>query len=159
MRLAVLALFLAACATTPHVPADERPKGIPKSARAHCRTEAVNIARDNGGEGLRDDVRQCLDLKLRLDCAWEMLRRAEDLERRGKGDANFFAKFPGVWDRDTLEDELEAMEEAETACDNAKAAAAALALFHGIRAASGGRIPWGERGWGSPGMCRGACPQ
>lgn len=158
MRLAVLAVVLTACASGPHVYADESPRGIPKAARAHCRSYAERLASEAGAEGLAEQIRQCLDGMLREDCAEEMMRTTEGLQKKGKEKDAYFFRFPGAWDRDVLEDEAEALK--ESVCTNIPAAAytAALRFFHGIRHGKGGRIPWASFGAPSAGgMCRTGC--
>lgn len=159
LGFAALLLILTACASGPHVYADEAPKGIPKAARAHCRSYAEQLAHEAGAEGLHSQIRRCLDGMLREDCSEEMMRVAEQMEKQRQGESAFFFRFPGAWDRDVLEDEAEALK--ESACANIPAAAytAALRLFHGIRHGKGGRIPWASYGApSSGGMCRDGCP-
>lgn len=164
-----LCLFLA-CASGPHVYADDAaPTGIPKSARAHCRGESQTLADEYRQNGLAEKYRvdaanplvlACLDGMLRADCAMEMLRTAEALEKAQRDTAAFFFKFPGGWDRDEVEDSSEALK--ESVCQSLPIGLQALAIhmFHQIRFANGGRIPWGSRGWATPGStrCFDSCP-
>ncbi|MFP2959919.1 hypothetical protein ACLEPN_19315 [Myxococcus sp. 1LA] len=129
--------------------ADNRPAGVPKSARDFCRQEAERLARQAGAEGMDPRVRRCLeDRFLRLDCAADLLKRAEELERRkANWDHPFFRAVPGAWDRDDAEDDIERAEKEldAKACRDAKVRKAALDLFHGIRSAHGGDMRWADR--------------
>lgn len=157
--LAAILSLSTACATGPHVYADDGPPaGVPKSARAHCRTWAAELAREAGADGAQDAIRTCLDGLLRADCAEELARDAEQLERRGNVQAAFWFRFPGAWEPDEVPEQADELK--QVACTNAKTMAAALALFHGIRHGRGGRIPWSSFGAPGPGagMCREGCP-
>lgn len=156
-RFAVLLLTLTACASGPHVYADEQPEGLPKSARAHCRSWAGEVAKEAGGQGLNDKVAACLDALLRVDCADEMARVASKLEAEGKADAAFFFRFPGAWEPADVHQQ--AMEVANGAClTGGTAMFIASQLLHGIRSQHGGRIPWASFGApSSGGLCRTGC--
>lgn len=156
---AVAVAHLTACASGPHVYADDgSPEGIPKSARAHCRSYAAEMV---GGEDqrLHESILQCLDGILRRDCAEEMAREAERLNRKGQDEAPFWFRFPGAWEPDEVAEQAEELKEA--ACEGAKAAAvaAALHLAGKIRSRYGGRIPWSSFGAPRPGtgMCLEGC--
>lgn len=158
--IAGLTITLTACASGPHVYADEQgPAGIPKSVRAHCRSWAEDLAKEAGSEGAADDVRRCLDSLLRADCAEELARVAEQLERQGKGESVFFFRFPGAWEPDEVHEQV--MEINNAAClKSGRSMMLALHLFHGLRNSKGGRIPWATYGAPTPstGMCREGCP-
>lgn len=159
-RLLSVLLLTTACASGPHVYADDgAPEGIPKSARAHCRSWAGELAQEAGAEGISEAIRICLDGLLRADCAEEMARTAQRLEDDGKGDATYFFRFPGVWEPADVHQQ--ALEVAQAACSSSGLAMMkAMLLFDGIRNARGGRIPWAS--FGAPGprgsMCREGCP-
>lgn len=154
---AVLLLTLTACASGPHVYADEGgPAGIPKSARAHCRSWADELKAKSGS--MSEKAAICLDALLRADCADELAKHATDLEEAGKGQDAFFFRFPGAWEPADVHQE--AMEMANAAClPSGLAMMQALAALEGIRNAYGGRIPWASFGAPKPGggMCRTGC--
>lgn len=156
MRLAVLAaLSLSACASGPHVYADEQPEGLPKSARAHCRSWAGELAKE--APGLDERTALCLDALLRVDCADTMAKHATDLEEAGKGHDAFFYRFPGAWEPADVHQQ--AMELANAVClPHGLAMMRALHALEGIRNARGGRIPWASFGApSSGGQCRTGC--
>ncbi|MFP2963363.1 hypothetical protein ACLEPN_37825 [Myxococcus sp. 1LA] len=134
---------------TPAPMADSRPAGVPKSARDFCRQEAARLAQQAGAEGLDPRVRRCLeDRFLRLDCAADLLKRAEELERRkANWDHPFFRAVPGAWDRDDAEDDIERAEKEldAKACRDAKVRKAALDQFHRLRSEHGGAMRWADR--------------
>lgn len=160
MRLAVLAILtLSACASGPHVYADDgAPESIPKSARAHCRSWAGDLAKDVLREDTDIRTVACLDALLRADCADELARTATDLEEQGKSDAAFFFRFPGAWEPADVHQEV--MQIANAAClPSGIAMMKALAMLEAIRNARGGRIPWASFGGPNPSgsMCRDGC--
>lgn len=158
-RILAVLLLTASCATGPHVYSDEQPEGLPKSARAHCRSWAQELAKKAGGDGLNERVATCLDALLRVDCADEMARAASELEAQGKVDAAFFFRFPGAWEPADVHQQ--AWEVAQEVClKGGTAMFIASQLLHGIRAQHGGRIPWSSFGSPRPGtgMCREGCP-
>lgn len=152
---AVLLLTITACASGPHVYADEQPEGLPKSARAHCRSWAGELAKEGGAMDERTAL--CLDALLRMDCADDMAKHATDLEEADRGQDAFFYRFPGAWEPADVHQQ--AMEVANAACaPHGLAMMRALKALDDLRHKHGGRIPWASFGASSAGgLCRTGC--
>lgn len=166
--LVLCLLFIGCSSSRYYTVVEEGPAGIPKTARAHCREQREKLldeAAENPkhAEALKNPlVRLCVEARLHADCSEGMMDKAESIYDKNKklyGDNldwndPWLSKFGGAWDRSIMEKDTDDL--VDSICQSSAEAAAALAIFHGIRNARDGKIPWADMGWSapSPGMNR-----